>query len=60
MLGNNKKTYFCYFPSADGQKTKIVDFRCKNFLFVELLDLKFSYKMSNIDFWNVIDPYLES
>ena len=25
-LENNKKTYFCHFPSADSQKTKIVDF----------------------------------
>ena len=23
---NNKKTYFCYFPSAEGQKTKMAEF----------------------------------
>ena len=37
-----KKTYFCHFSSADGQKTKMVDFWCKNCLssHVELLDFK--------------------
>ena len=40
----------------------MTDFWCKNclFLYVELLDLKFNYKMSNIDFWNVVDPSLEN
>ena len=45
-LGNNKKTYFCHFPLAGSQKKT----KYENSIF----------KMSNIDFCNVVDPSLES